>query len=677
MDLNLHEYQDVLQKVIMYHSPIVEPDKVEDYIQTSVSEEICPDEVEKIEQIVEEFCDFFNKKDYRIKVYPRKTHGVNSTCDKYFYERKYYTTHNKELVFCSGVVKFADIAVSGNINPEEYINFSFEPTKLNFNKPVFYNGERWSAQCLDAERINERRICAFSAPTGYGKTLIGLKWMLSDNKKCIWVCPTNLIAYGVYSSIKMELDNIGLGDTIKVGLLLSNKFEYGEENGTKNDIIITNIDNYTRPIFKSDEKKHMAFNFNYCNVVFDEYHKYIGESAMLAIFEIALWSRTLSPVTKTLLMSATGNDMFYRHIKNEIYFHEVQSDSEMVEKFCNKRFHIDFSRATETDDKDDTLFVRNSVSSCQKLFDRVHKDNEKALCFHSHFTKDDRKEKFDTILEHHGKNGDKDMSVCSTNIFTTGIDVSFRKLVVGVAPFDEIIQTSGRLNRWSEYDENTVTLSIDESDMKTPGEVGAVIAKYDFDLNKREFEFLRRNLDKDFISLGDLYTIRTKMMSDESYRKRYEDIFNRWEKKSFEALSKLTYKYVSKPFMVEEEFISDSPNIRTKDSKHDTVKLYIWAEGMKDGEYMEAEISESILDDAKSLDYISRKFSNAVLAEKYFDKNYKHVQKKLKEAKNVKFEKWRKISKDYQKLAKRCSKPFLISPVFYKYNSVKGLYSTK
>lgn len=664
------QYEPVIAKSIMFHSPV---DCDCDYIGESVCDDMS-EGTNIVEDFVKEFCKYYNSKNLFFKLYIKEEPTETYSSFEYFKPVKGFSSSNKELTFVNGVVRFADVLVSGDLDYNEYINFSFNAKDFVFTKPSFYDLERYEDQCDYVKKALAMNICALYAPTGYGKTFMGLKWMLSDNKKVIWVCPTNLIARGIYKGLVEELHNFGLDKTIKIGLLLTNEWEYGEEYGTKNDIIVTNIDNYTRPIFKSDEKKHMAFNFNYCNVIFDEYHKYIGNDSQLAIFKTALWSRTLSPTTKTLLLSATGNNMFYREInKPEYNFHEIFVDGT---KFCNKNLNIQYGDKekvfTASGNLKDTLIVRNSVSACQNYFSGLDKSFDTDwLCYHSQFTKDDYDKKFNEILKHHSKNCDKELSVCSTNIFTTGINASFRNMVLPSCPIDDIIQTIGRLNRWSEYEDVMPMLVIDNSDENKPNERAAISAKYNQKLCSFEMDYLKKNIPDGVTDLNQLYSVRDAMLNDKEYKAMYEKVFKEWEANSFKSLSELTYSYTSKSKNIEGEMISDKATIRTtnNDKFGKTVKIFIKTTGMKENEYVQADIKEEYI--AESTDYMTEILSkNNELAKKYLGKRYHWILKnKMNSA-------W--YSKELlQSKAKNSLTPFLISPKILKYNDVIGLYSTK
>ena len=87
-----------------------------------------------------------------------------------------------------------------------------------------------------------------NAPAGFGKTILGLLWAFNSNKKIIWVCPRNTVAESVYRSITEELKFFNI-DFLSTELFLSGEVKKNNilfEGDFKSDIIVTNIDNFSR-----------------------------------------------------------------------------------------------------------------------------------------------------------------------------------------------------------------------------------------------------------------------------------------------------------------------------------------------------------------------------------------------------------------------------------------------
>lgn len=655
------EYKDVIERAILYHSPA---STSPEYNFDSVCYDICPNEVNDIREVVENFCDFYNKKGFPIKLSLSSVPLETSYVGEYFYPNPHFSGKNKYLLAISSFVRTADACVSSNIDFKEHIKFSFDNKSLSLKIPVDFDKERYETQTKCADEIvkNEKQFIELFAPPGFGKTLIALLVLLSYSIKGGWVAPTNIIAINVYENINSLLKIFGLKDTVSVGLLIKNKWVCGEKKGINNDIIVTNIDNYVRPMFKSDEKKLLSFDLCNRNIVFDEYHAYIGNSSLIACFETALWSRTFSPDTKTILMSATGNPMLYKALEKENLIAKIKPDAK---EFSEKTFNVKFCGYKDVVNEMDSIIVRNSVSCCQDVYRDVKEYNENFMCFHSKHTYEDYNKKLDTVIDNHKKNGKKKLPVCATNILCTAIDASFKTLVMPPAPYFEFVQMFGRINRHSEYDYDDTFLYFDESDSKLNNERCAIDNKYDMRLCMYEYNFFKKHLTKDKVSLYDLYKIMDLLYEDEEYMKLYEEVFKVWEKNSFENFSKLTYSYAGKPSSV--EIISDKPNIRSEKNKYGDayVNVFVKTSEMGDGIYLNEEIKESALID--SVEYMKKQLENDCdIAKKYLGKSHKHILKKSGIG---------KLSKIFINCAKCSDTPFLISPSALKYNFDLGLYS--
>ena len=183
-------------------------------------------------------------------------------------------------------------------------------TKLLKNNTDFYNiiehpiykGERFNQQLNIVKNTGKTTIV--KAPAGFGKTITGILWNLKSDKKLIWVCPRNIIVETLYDSIVEEVKKLNINLSIE-------QFITGERQRCtddtveefNSDIVITNIDNFLRPI-----NKNLSKSVDICtrDVIFDEYHEFITDSSLFSGFINILKIRNLLlKNAKTLLLSAT------------------------------------------------------------------------------------------------------------------------------------------------------------------------------------------------------------------------------------------------------------------------------------------------------------------------------------------------------------------------------------
>lgn len=592
---------------------------------------------------------------------------------KYFSKEHRNLSCNHILQYCEGVLRFADVVASSGGSIENYTKMRENFVESDFVCPQKYDKKRFEKQKKAAIEMSEKILSVLIAKTSFGKTLIGLIWGLLNGRKLIWVCPTNAIATSTYDSIKRELSELGLLDKVKVGLLLTNKWVYDDGDGSMNDIIVTNIDNYARPIFKSDGKKHLSYNIVQSNVIFDEFQQYATSNAIMATFITSMRARCLSKNNRTLLLSATPNKKLYDYLERdfkglEIYEKEVNSDD-----IDNRKFRISYS---EKHNDGDTLVIRNSVRSSQNVYKKIQCDSNNKMIFHSRFIKEHNKDKVKRLIESHGKNGtNKELTVCATNIATTSFDVSFSRLELSVLPIYEIIQAAGRGNRHSSNEDDICDIVIDESSLSrkdNKSETNALETKYNYDLVKIEFDmFKKRFKDGDIVRLSDLYDFYYYTLpQNNEYNSKYKEYFEKIRRTSFEYLSKIRYRYATIPLDDGKERISEQIYLRDDGTN---CNVFIRCEdGMEDGWYMQYEMIKRETYNEYSMN-MYKYIKNHNLENVYYVSSEENKSfKKLYDNKDRE-----KLAEKYIEKAKISDTPFILPSAEYCYDIEYGLLIVK
>ena len=167
----------------------------------------------------------------------------------FYYDEDNLGKINSTVFFFVLILRQADILSSNkNLNIDDFtIIKSYKNIKIN--KPEGYD-ERFDEQLAKSEELAKKPITVFKAQTGYGKTMLGLLYLLQNNKKGYWICPRNTIAQGVYQTLVKEVHALGLN--ISVGLLLTGIYKDCINDNIENfekgikvpDIVVTNIDNF-------------------------------------------------------------------------------------------------------------------------------------------------------------------------------------------------------------------------------------------------------------------------------------------------------------------------------------------------------------------------------------------------------------------------------------------------
>lgn len=645
--ISVSDMKNVIMKSVLFHHPI--PDNIEKSVYNESLFSIAGIDEDNdgrfIYETIEKLSCILNPMLKQCVVSIKEYDEYNYSNDFTYFSSRFKI--NGYLNVCNGIVRFADIIASGGCTIEEYTDFSFNKDEIEFVKPKFYD-DRFYKHLECAKLMSENTISDLFGPTGFGKTIISVIWSIMCGKKVYYVSPTNVIARSNYESIIKECNALGLGDVVKVGLLLTNKWEFGGDLKDKNDIIVTNIDNYVRPLFKCDGRKPMCFGFNYCDVIFDEYQQYASEAALLALFEMALYGRSLCKSSKTILMSATPNEQIYR--ATNVSVDKVRVD---FSEYGSKKIKFEFRDYNPEKDTDNFIMVVNAIKTSQK---KSHSD---WINYHSQFTSSDKNKKCFELNEHHGKESNADSRkkpVCSTNIISTGVDISFEKIIACGLPLFENTQIIGRGNRWGEYPEGCVVV-ISKGFNNEGSEKKAIECKYDEKLRNLEYDLLRKKVGDRTITMNEYYEIVDEIKSDREHERLFKEYIKRLRNESYKNLSKLSYTY-STCKESDESIISTLPTIRSTSEVSDLVSIFVTLKGM-DG-CVQMDISEKELLN-HNLDYMY----NMVKGDKKYgnhDKLYRSTRKSA----------MTELNDIYIRLARHSSTPYVLDDKIYFYSPNTG-----
>lgn len=542
----------------------------------------------------------------------------------------------------------------------------------NFEKPEDYD-DRFYEQIEKAKKAYSKDFSIVEMPTGFGKTMMGVMYLLFSKRKGFWVCPRNSIAESMYKSINAEVDALGLNGKVSVALLLTNKYVYGDANS---DIIVTNLDNYVRPILKDDSSR-ITMSMVSHNVIFDEFHEYIDD-CLSGMFATVVSMRSRLAGAKTMLMSATippfSKSRFpYRYCKLEDNYTLITMNEIKNKKITNKEYAVFFTDDIEQDVRNDnTLVSLNSVGSTQMFF----KDNFADNIIHSRYSDKDLWERKEILYKEHDKNTTMDLqtpkvntSWVATNIISTGTDVSFSNLVYNNVQPDRLIQLIGRINRFGEcrFGMMTPTITLSNSEYNLRAEISGLQTNYSYALSQKFYKFLTDNIvNGETVKLSYLYELRNQFYKE--YNDEIETYYSKVVKRGFEHLSTLNYLWSNPNFETEnKKYVCNARSLR-----NDGAIFAFWA--MFKNEY--DEMTEPIQVDTMLL-------TNEFLEEKAtIDNAVKYIMK-IDMVKPYFKNKYivKKVSNDTLKdiLINRAVRQDTAFPILrkFKYSSVFGVYNTE
>jgi len=458
---------------------------------------------------------------------------------------KYYTDNednNKIKLFARACVITADRFVSklggdDNMSDKEISellsNTNYRELNLDISEHKHYGNERFIQQESIINDIGKTTV--IKAPAGFGKTLLGLLWNFKSDNRLIWVCPRNVVAESVYSSILEEISDIS-DHNLSVELYLGGEVTKHNENfysEFNSDIIVTNIDNYLAPSVNNNVANRLLSIINY-DVIFDEYHELIGDNALFSSFINLMRVRSQITKSETLLLSATPTKL--HELWDTIGSQTVllpSSDSHYPAPH-KKKYKINILDEFPTNPRvDSSLFVVNSISNSQTLKNKFNCDK----LFHSSFTDKDKADTLEYIYDNFGKNSERingKPNLIGTHVVQASLDISFKRLCESILSPESTLQRVGRVDRWGDFVD---TPSINIINYNNPGENIVREILYTRNLSNIWFDCIKM-FDGQELTLDELYEIYN------SFNKKWNKILNRYlEEKNSKSLDRLANIY--------------------------------------------------------------------------------------------------------------------------------------
>lgn len=639
-------------KTVLFHHPISNNN-----IKMGIG-----DEFDRYKTVISELLTIFSNKFKDSIINPRLDYNIKeddieeNDAPYYFGENKCklreIVTDDSQFFSISLLVKLADIIESTNFDYEKSINRNNTIDYFSIKKPNNYD-ERFYVQQKYVEELIKNKSNVFNCQTGFGKTLLAALTMLRvNNKKVFWVCPRNSIAKSVYITLKNEIKALGLDDKLSVGLLLTNEWK---EGNSESDIVVTNIDNFSRPIFNNDSKERLT-TLLHSNCVFDEFHEYITDAPLMAVFHIINRARIMFN-SYTLYLSATP---IYNFIKQANII-EHKDDS-----IINKKYKISFvNNVDNIDFNNENFFISvNSVGKSQEFMLNEKVNN----LIHTRFVDSDLNAKLNELMsEHSNKKNIINTSWSATNIISTGIDISFDNICVYLSSPEKLIQSIGRCNRWNDGKDNHKIIIVKPFNKDEKSENAIIKEIYDKDLCILFYNLLYERLsDKKEITFGEIYNIRTEFLS--KYKKEFDAYFKEKLSESYENIKEMNYNFSQINDNNDEKEERLGKNIL----RGKTEQFYCTFENSKELFIGNKMIFSNIFKD--NIDYDSSK----IILNYIFDKikNNKNYFKHKKHFENIKNKNYNFIINKLIEKAVYKNSPFPIPHSFYYYDNNVGIIKT-
>ena len=416
------------------------------------------------------------------------------------------------------------------------------------------DSERNKQQQIAAKELDEiSGVTVLNGPAGCGKTKIALEWAaLSDAKKIIWICPRVQVCQGLLNDLQQ--DNYLPKTKIEIN---TGEFKAIHQNGESTetpegqefsgDIVLTTIDQVINTISTHNKVTGLIQYLN-AHVVFDEYHEYINMPAFNLLFAELVECKKYQDDGRALLVSATPNYYFLEALL------DIKRDNVVsVDSFNQSTYSISYESFDEglVDDAnplykpqpDNTFVISNTAITAQASFIK-NQQSEKALLFHSKYTKADKQMLFDKVVENFSEEGAHDFNILRSGpVIQASLNISCDHMVTEFTGAENWLQRLGRLDRFGKNTtDNQYITAIPDS--LAAGKQNGKCARF---LNslftlqgaKAWHAFLRDRLgdSTESVTLHELYEAYSDFYDDDKCRSAVEEDLKRALKRSTEVIS--------------------------------------------------------------------------------------------------------------------------------------------
>lgn len=539
---------DLVEDVVLYHH---DPYNIEMLLSEIYTNEEIFDIIEYYNIIIKELGledyvrlkDEINVEDDDIIVGNKK--NLNTILDGENKENLKRQT-NFELIF--KIVRESD-RIASSMNDITEDNFIKQFPEIEFVFPEHYDKNRWEEQLEVAQKAMSMKNSVVEATMGWGKTQMGVFYLLKLGKRGFWVCPDNTICTSTYRNILKILNDCKIFN-VKVCLIINGK--YIGDSYVNADIIVTNIDTITNDIFRN-LRKDISYDFLFSNCIFDEFHEYaLTDTPLLSRFLTINNARKKIESVNTMLMSGTIiNNGFINVDENNIIKAEKSNLAKEKKVYVKFIEYNDMLAKIENKEINDFFIINTNIDTAQQFF--LNDDID--VCYHSDFDTPDKNRIFDEIINNKGKtNRNNDYNVTATSIISRGVDVSFNNCILINPNPITIVQSTGRVNRYDINNNGTVYIVIKDNKGYNPD-----ISIYDvYQRNNNKFYrnnnnvwdkyyklfllWLKDKINDKLVSIEDLNNFRIKFFEKLDKNVSFAKLIKENLNKSFSNLSKIDFR---------------------------------------------------------------------------------------------------------------------------------------
>ncbi|MEM1520838.1 MAG: CRISPR-associated helicase Cas3' [Candidatus Korarchaeum sp.] len=330
------------------------------------------------------------------------------------------------------------------------------------------NGDKFRKQ-LEISRCKGH--VSLAAPTGWGKTLVGVMSGIPDGArytKLFYSLPTITAIRKMRERMGRYFDPEDVGEYFYfVDVDLFREVREDEEESRLLDfyrlfipkVNITTVDQILLTLMRAGKYHMRRFELRGSVIVFDEYHL-LPARMIGALAELLSWYAPRYGM-KVLLMTATPLKVYEDILKSSLGDVRAYDLSGEYSKLRRHRMElIDVNRGLELAEElvkegKRVLVVMNTVGRAMEFYKGLEAPEK--LLLHSRFTVNDRYEKEGNI--------ENCRVLVATQVAEVSLDVSFDALITDLAPIPAMIQRMGRTNRYGSSDvrePNVYVMKLDQ-----------------------------------------------------------------------------------------------------------------------------------------------------------------------------------------------------------------------
>jgi CRISPR-associated endonuclease Cas3-HD len=376
-----------------------------------------------------------------------------------YIDPEYKTQFNEVDNLYRGILITSDVCASSDESVDEI--FTKQSMELSNVDPDFIGSDRTKKQLDIINNIEDDNTTLIKAPTGFGKSIIGVLWAMPRDKQVIWVCPTNVISESIYDDIIDNLKLLKVHVNIELYITGERKKANNDLKDFSSDIIITNIDNFIKPSVSNNYGARSLMIYD-CDVIFDEVHEYENMNcALFASYNNIMKQRHNKLDSTTLMLTATEPTFKFKEMGGK-NINILPNKKEHFKAAHDQKYRIFFHEDIPIDLMEgEFVSFHHTVDDVQNHY--INYDGPK-LISHGRYLDEDKLHRKQLVLDNYNKNGQrKKLGVFTNQILTTSCDYSVKKIFIK-APSVKIFQQSiGRLNRWGNMGECDIHISINKT----------------------------------------------------------------------------------------------------------------------------------------------------------------------------------------------------------------------